>query len=177
MRWERLFADLDAQFDQEEREELLAEIADRTRRERATVHLIDRLAATSGPVCLTLPGERRVEGVPIEVGRDFCLLAADTRRLVRLAAVLQVRGLGAASVGPGEGASLRRFGLGFALRALARDRCVVVISDVAGRDQVGRLATVGADYVELAPEREPRAGDSRELIAVPFSAVAVVTAR
>ncbi len=177
MRWERLFDDLEAQFAQEERAELLAEIADRTRRERAGVHLVDRLAAATGPVSFLLPGERGIKGVVTDVGKDFCLVTGETRHLIRLAAALQVRGLGRGSVGPREGTAIRRFGLGYALRALARDRCTVLLSDVTGRDVVGRLGAVGADYVEVAPERE--SGSSRrphEVCIVPFSALAVVTA-
>ncbi len=176
MRWERLFGDLEAQFAQEERAELHAEIADRTRRERASVHLVDRLAATEGTVALILPGERCVRGVLTDVGKDFAVVAQDTRHLVHLAAVLQVRGLGRTAVGPREGAAIRRYGLGYALRELARDRCRVLLSDVTGRDVVGRLGAVGADWVELAPERDGSRGH-QEVCIVPFSAIAVVTVR
>lgn len=176
MRWERLFGDLEAQFAQEERAELQAEIADRTRRERASVYLVDRLAATEGPVVLILPGERSIRGELTDIGKDFAVVEQGTRHLVHLVAVLQVRGLGRTSVGPREGAAIRRFGLGYALRALARDRCTVLLSDVTGRDVVGRLGAVGADWVELAPERDGSRGQ-QEMCIVPFSAIAVVTAR
>ncbi len=48
MRWEGLFDDLDAQWEAEERRGRDAEVADRTRRERAGVTLHARLAAHRG---------------------------------------------------------------------------------------------------------------------------------
>ena len=50
MRWDDLFADLGAQWDAESRRELDAEVADRTRRERASVGLYERLAAAGDDV-------------------------------------------------------------------------------------------------------------------------------
>ena len=47
MRWERLFGDLEGQWEAEARRDLDQEVADRTRRERATVGLFERLAAES----------------------------------------------------------------------------------------------------------------------------------
>ncbi len=48
MSWEDLFADLEAQFEALQRRDRDAEIADRTRRERAAVDLISRLAGHRG---------------------------------------------------------------------------------------------------------------------------------
>ena len=48
MRWERLFEELDARFDAEASLERDAEIADRTRRERAQIPLYSRLLANVG---------------------------------------------------------------------------------------------------------------------------------
>ena len=48
MRWERLFADLEAQLEGELRRDLDAEVADRTRRELAQVDLGARLSAQVG---------------------------------------------------------------------------------------------------------------------------------
>ena len=58
MRWERLFEELDARFDAEATLERDAEIADRTRRERAQIALYSRLLANvgRGPISLRLPG-------------------------------------------------------------------------------------------------------------------------
>ncbi len=63
MRWERLFEDLDAQWEAEARRELDEEVSDRTRRERAGVELAERLVATRGHVVAVrlLTGES-VEG-------------------------------------------------------------------------------------------------------------------
>ena len=61
MRWERLFDDLEAQAAAEADLELAAEVADRTRRERAVLGLHERLA-----------GMRRVGAISAEVAG--CLL-------------------------------------------------------------------------------------------------------
>ncbi len=177
MRWDRLFDDLEGQLAQEQRGELEAEIADRTRRERAMVHVLDRLAASQGEIAVVLRGERRLAGMVSDVGRDFLIVAERVRHLVPLAAVLEVIGLTDRAVGPGAAAALRRFGLGYALRGLARDRAVVVLSDVTGRALSGRIGVVGADYLELTPgERGQQRGvDRPSARVIPFAAVACVT--
>ena len=59
VRWERLFDDLEAQLRTEEARELAAEVADRTRRERALVGLHDQFAAAADRTVVEL----RVAGV------------------------------------------------------------------------------------------------------------------
>src|SRR5688500_11997252 len=123
MRWDRLFADLEGQLAAGERRELDDEVAERTRRERALVPLDERLAAAVGtPVVLGLLGSVRVQGERADVGDGWLLLrsAAGRDLLVPGGVVTTVGGLGAGA-GSSTTHAARRFGLGYALRALSRD--------------------------------------------------------
>ena len=129
MRWEGLFADLEGQLAAEQRRELDDEVAERTRRERALVTLPARLAAAVGePVRISLPGGLQVDGDLHDLGEDWVLVRTtpDAHEvLVPLAAVVTLRSLGSQSA---PARTARRFGLGYALRALSRDRATVVVS-------------------------------------------------
>ena len=84
MRWDELFADLAAQLDDAAAAELAGEVADRTRREIATLTLVDRARAAVGhPVRVQLLGPEVVSGLLLEVGAQWVLLRDDgwTRRL------------------------------------------------------------------------------------------------
>ncbi len=185
VRWEGLFADLEGQLAAEERRELDSEVADRTRRERALVDLTARLGASTGsPLVLDLAGGRRIEGVLADHGDSWLLLdgapvvaAATKEVLVPLAHVVAVTGL-AAGAEPVRAA--RRFGLGYALRALARDRSTVALLLVGGGELVGTVDVVGADHLVLAehPGSEPRRpGNVRRVVTVPTSGLLAVESR
>ncbi|WP_392544912.1 hypothetical protein [Oryzobacter telluris] len=161
MRWERLFADLEGQLAAGERRELDDEVAERTRRERALVRLVDRLGAALGTgVTLGLLGGQRAEGEVADVGDDWLLVRTGGGRdlLVPVAVVASVQGWGSGS-GSGGPRPARRFGLGYALRALSRDRVTVAVGLVGGgAPLVGTIDAVGADHLDLAehPEGTPR---------------------
>lgn len=181
MRWERLFGDLEAQFAASDAVELDAEVADRTRREVARLRLVDRLDAAIGDsVDLTVAGAGAVSGVLRRVGPDWALLEAPSRpdALVRLAAVLTVRGLSVRAREPGsEGPVLSRLSLGYALRGIARDRAPVVVVRRDGATSTGTIDRVGADFVDLAehPLGEPRRPRHvTGTILLTFAAIAVV---
>lgn len=186
MRWEQLFADLEARWAAAEDADFAAEVADRTRSEAARIALVDRLRAGRGrPVRLQLLGGTVVEGVLETVGPDWILVtddaAAGTEALVVLAALGAVRGLGRTGADPGPtGASVSRLGLGHALRQVARDRLPVVVTLVDATAVVGTVDRVGADHLELT---EHPAGDlrrGRDVSAarlVPTSAIACVRRR
>jgi hypothetical protein len=177
MRWERLFSDLEGQWEAEARRDLDAEVADRTRRERATVGLYERFAAAVGaPVALRLVTGPALKGAVSDVGQDWLLLEDEQGRpaLVPLAAVASASGLGARA---SESAVGKRFALGYALRGLSRDRAVVAVLDLAGTLTTGTIDAVGADCFDLsehAPEdpRRPENITGRRL--VPFSAVVLL---
>lgn len=181
MRWERLFADLEAQLDAAEQADLDAEVADRTRREAARVRLADRLRAARGhPVGCHVLGAGTVAGAILGVGPDWVLLAEPPGResLVPLGVLLGVSGLGTAAAAPGrEGVVAARLGLGAALRGVARDRSPVAVTLVDGTTVSGTVDRVGADHFDLAQHAagEPRRrADVSGVRAVPVPALAVL---
>ncbi|NNH08505.1 hypothetical protein HLB10_15645 [Cellulomonas fimi] len=153
--------------------ELRADVAELTRAERATVHLVDRVrSAVGGPVTLRLAAGEPVRGVVLDAAPQWVLLDAGgvRRALVPTGAVVAVGGL-PAHAAPPAGTVERRLGLGHALRALARDRVVVRVRLASG-DVAGRVERVGADHVDLVEDGARAA--VRTCWSVPFAAVLVV---
>ncbi len=181
MRWQQLFADLEAQFDEAAAIELAAEVRDRTRRELAAVRLVDRLRPAVGQLlAIRVLGTGAVNGQLTAVGADWLLLAEVGGRetLLPVHAVLAISGLGAQSATPHtEGPVAAKLGFGYALRGIARDRSAVTLDLVDGSTLAGTLDRVGADFAELAehPAGEPRRRDSvRGVRTVPWPAIALV---
>lgn len=174
-RWARLFADLELTFAAEERRQRDSEVADRTRRERASVTLASRLSGHRGhPLQARLLGGLRVEGRVIDVGADWVALAAGASRsvLVPLAALATVTGL----TNRGD-FTPRRFGMGYALRAISRDRAPALVTDILGTGFQGTIDVVGKDFLDLAehPIDEARRGHNvRAVRTVPFACIASV---
>lgn len=168
MRWEMLFADLEARLAAAERSEVDAEIAERARDERAAVDLAARLAAARGAaVTLVLRGGSRVTGTVADAAGTWVLLEASASdALVPLAAVVAAEGLGhrAAPLGAVE----RRIGITSALRGLAQARAHVAVETEGGQWQ-GRIVAVAADHLDLDGFGGPRA--------VRLAALLVVRAR
>jgi hypothetical protein len=177
MRWERLFADLEAQLAAAEDADFSSEVADRSRRELALVQLADRMRASTGRTQVRLDGGESLYGVVAGSGADWVLLADDgAETLVPLAAVAWVRDLPMQSDGPGSPVT-GRLGLGHALRALARDRAETTVLLRTAERLTGTLDRVGADFVDLAehPLGEPRrAGAVTSTRTIPFSALAAL---
>lgn len=175
MRWESLFGDLEAQWEAEVRRDLDSEVADRTRRERATIGLYERLAAAIGsPVRLGLVSGGAVSGEVFDVGDGWVLVGGDGQRpaLVPFGALVMVGGLGERAAGSATG---KRFGFGYALRGLSRDRAVVALTDVAGGVTTGTIDAVGSDALDLSEHaadaaRRPENVTGRRV--VPFAAIA-----
>lgn len=182
MRWEGLFADLEGQLAAEERRELDDEVAERTRRERALVTVSDRLAAGLGSgVRLALGTGLRVQGELADLGDGWLLLrarASSRELLVPIAAIATVATLGQHAE---QARTARRFGLGYALRALSRDRATVAVSLFdGGAALVGTIDGVGADHLDLAehPEGVPRRRENVTAVTtVPFRALVLVESR
>jgi hypothetical protein len=180
MRWDRLFDDLQAQLDADGQRELDLEVTDRTRRERAQVGLHERFIAHSGQgVELRLATGVQVVGTVADAGLDWVLVhdRADRGSLVPFGAIVSVKGLGArAAVGPGL-VTAKRFGLGYALRGLSRDRSVVSLADIGGSVTTGTIDTVGADALDLSEHPADLARRSENIVSrwvIPFTAVVVV---
>ena len=158
MRWEGLFDDLDGQWAAEERRERDLEVADRTRAERARVALAERYAASrGGRIAVWMVTGTTLEGRLVDLGADWVLLrdAAGREVLVATAAVSGVSGL---SLRSDPAVTARRFTLGYALRALSRDRAPVVVTDTSGGRVTGTIDAVGQDWCEVSehPIDEPR---------------------
>lgn len=181
MRWERLFEDLEAQLAAEAGRERDAEVADRTRRERALLGLHERLTAAIGgpPVAVRISGAGLVSGKVSGVGPDWVLIGErpDRPALVSFAAMRGLTGLVGAEP---TGAVAKGFGLGAALRAVSRDRAAVEVVDVDGTTFPGTIDAVGHDAFDVAehPLDVPRR--SRHVLGirtVPFHALALVRRR
>jgi hypothetical protein len=181
MRWQALFADLEAQLDAAAAAELAGEVAERSRIEHGRVTTADRLAAAgSADLSVVLPGHDVLRGCLLDAGVDWLLLAEPGGReaLVPLSALLSVTGLSRAAVAPeADGPVGRALDLRWALRGLARGRTGVVLGLSDGSAVSGTLDRVGADHVELA---EHPAGEARRAPAVravrlvPLAALVVV---
>jgi hypothetical protein len=178
MRWENLFADLEAAFELGELRERDAEVADRTRRERALVTLQARLLANAEdrPVSIGL-GRGVLSGTIVDVGPDWLLVAEAPQRsvLVTIQALRHIAGLAPGAQEPTLVA--KRFTLGAALRAVSRDRATVEITDVDGRSVTGTIDVVGADHLEVAEHAADEPRRARNVVrtrVVPFTALATV---
>lgn len=188
VRWERLFEDLEAQLDAESARELDAEVADRTRRERALLGLQGRLvAACEARLTLELwvSGVGTVSGRVERVGADWLLVVTTDgsgETLVPFAAVRSLTGLAGAG-GARDGAAIglgSSLGLGSVLRAISRDRSTVEVVDTNGRVRSGTVDAVGADLLDLAehPVDLPRRREHVLAVhTVPFAALAAVRRR
>lgn len=185
MRWDRLFADLEARFDDLADEQAVAEQADRDRVATGAVTVAQRLGgALDRRIRVGVRGGREHEGFLRRVGRDFLLVEDAFGRdlLVVLDAVTSVSGL-TAGTAPEVPDRATRLDLRRALRSVARDRAVVAVStgqgpvDQEGSEIWGTIDRVGADFIEIAvhPVGEPRrAGLVRSVCLVPLRVVAVV---
>jgi hypothetical protein len=181
VRWQQLFADLQAQFEREEISAERAEAGSRARTEVGALTLADRLGGALGaPVVLTVRGAGQIAGALVEVGADWVLVADDLGRdvLVASAAIRAVGGLGRRTAAPVTPGPVRaRLDLRRALRGLSRDRATVQVVLDDGTALAGTVDRVGADYLELAEhaaDTPRRAEVVRGVRAVVLSAVAVV---
>jgi hypothetical protein len=189
VRWEQLFADLDARFEELADAELMAELPDRQRSASAALTVVQRCAGAIGAeLRIRVRSGRLHTGELRSVGADWVLLRppGGGEVLVALAAVTSIEGLRAATGAP-LGAVAGRFDLRLALRGIARDRSPVMLGVTgsaegqsgAGTDLSGTIDRVGADFVELAQHAmwEPRRADAvRSVLLVPLPAVDSVRA-
>lgn len=189
MRWEQLFSDLDARFDDLVDAEMMSELADRQRVAAGAVTMVQRIAGAVGrPVRVRTTAGIAVTGTLLRVGPDWLLLQEGPGRevLLALAAVTVVEGL-AAQTGPLLTGVQTRLDLRHALRGLARDRSPVAVVVNGGVGEPAGLSTeitgtidrLGADWLELAvhaPWEPRRAASVRSVVLVPVPAVVLVRA-
>ncbi|WP_375487756.1 hypothetical protein [uncultured Jatrophihabitans sp.] len=181
MRWDQLFADLEAQAAALDRADRAGQVDERTRGEVGALALLDRLRAAIGaPVRLQVAGGLAVAGTVHRVGPDWVLLDEEGGReaVVVSARLLRVRGLPRYSAVPGSlGVVESRLGLRHVLRGIARDRSSVRVHLVDGSVLDATIDRVGDDFVEVAahPAGEARRrSEVREIEAVPLAAITVV---
>jgi hypothetical protein len=181
MRWEDLFADLEAQLSAAEAAELAAEVADRTRYEVGRLRLVDRLLPALGAeLSLHVSGLGAVRGQLRDAGPDWLLLDQQgrTELLLPTTSVLALAGLGGPAEVPSSQADVaRRLDLRMALKGLVRSRSGVQIVLTDGAVLTGTLDRVGADHVDLAehaPGEARRPGAVRQVRLVPLTAVGAV---
>ena len=185
MRWNALFADLEAQLDAADQATLDAEVRDRTRREQSLIAVVDRLVPAVGQqLTVSVQGAGSTTGIVSSAGADWILLTGVTRvdseLLIRSAAIMGIIGLGPASQSLARSSAVgSRLDLRWALRGLVRNRAGVQITVIDGAILTGTLDHVGADYVELAehPAGEPRRPAAvRQTRVVPLTALALLRA-
>ena len=180
MRWEALFADLDAQLAAAGAVELADEVSDRSRREVARLHLADRARlAVGADLTAGVPGIGTVSGRLLRSGPGWWLLGAEGSEVVVCTdAIAWVSGLPALAADPDATPAVeRRLGLGYLLRGIARDRSAVSLVLRDGTTLHGTLDRVGADFVDLAehaPGEPRRAGSVRGARTVPFASLAAL---
>jgi len=174
MRWEQLIEELEAAVDADDRRELAGEVADRTRRELARQHLVDRSRAAVGcAVTIGVDGGETVRGRFARVGPDWLLLDDDAgaQLLVITAATMWMEGLPARAVDPAAVSVVdQRLGLSSVLRAAGRDRRVIQLRLRDGGDLRGMVSRVGADFVDVGAQPREAAAER----CVPFTAIATV---
>jgi hypothetical protein len=178
VRWDALFADLEAAAEGAQRLEYEAEVAEQARAEYASVHLVDRLRAHAGrPLVCQLVDGQRLEGVVLDVGPQWVLVQGIAGQvLIPVSAVAGVDGL-TRSVTLPDGEVGRRLGLGVVLRGLAVRRVPVRLDLCSGATVAGRVDRVGADHVDLAvyaPDDARRAASITGVRLVPFAALVSV---
>jgi hypothetical protein len=179
MRWDDLFADLEAQAQALLLAERDAEVADLTRLEASRLRLASRLRpAVGAAVRVRCLGGMALTGRLSAVGAGWLLLdeGAGREALLAAPAITSIAGLGRLS-GAAESALDAGLGIGHALRGVARDRSVLraCLTDSTVLD--GTLDRVGSDFVDFAVHAagEPRRReDVREVLVLPISALAVL---
>ncbi|NHU84481.1 hypothetical protein GWK18_02505 [Kocuria sp. JC486] len=181
MRWDDLFADMEAQLAAERYRGVEMEAAELTRAETAEALLEDRFGAHLGsPVRISLRGGRGLDGFVASAGAGWVVLEEQGHEtLVPLAAVDWIEGLGVRRQSPEH---RRRLGLPHAMRALATARAAVQLHLTSGPSVVleGTIDRAGRDHLDLAlhPSDEYRRRRSvRSIRTVPYGAVACVVAR
>ncbi|WP_136193432.1 Fis family transcriptional regulator [Actinomyces procaprae] len=147
MNWDNLLADLESRFDAERRADLAAEAAELAEAEIAGLHLADRLRGAVGrTVHLRTRGGTGVDGVVSRAEQTFVLL--DEGDGLQSLVPLQAIALASPLPGPAPATTGRRPSIQALLRQLARAGTQVRVVFAAG-EVTGRLARVGADYIDV----------------------------
>ena len=188
LRWQQLFTDLDAQFEELADAQMMAELADRERVAVGAVSMGQRFAgALNRQVKVRTTVGIAVAGTLRKVGADWMLMEESVGReaLLAMSAVTMVEGLSSASGPQINGVDLK-LDLRFVLRGLVRDRSPVAVVIRGGgeppsryTESTGTIDRIGADFLELAvhaPWEPRRAASVRSVALIPLVAVVLVRA-
>lgn len=181
MRWEALFADLQAQWEAESAADLDRDIAEAVRLEQSTLRLTDRLRGHR-EVSLTfrLRSDERVVMAPQLVGEDWIAgTESGVGIVLPTASIASVDGMERRAAAETSRAR-RGLGIGAVLRALSRDRASVTVLGLDGTLLAqGLTAGIGRDHLEVLPAyggEMPRLRDPQSVRTIPFSALGLVRA-
>jgi hypothetical protein len=184
VRWDSLFADLEAQAEALSAAERSAEVEDRTRFEIGRISVHDRLAAVlNSEIRLRCSGGLWIAGRLRRSHPEWLLVEQDGVRevLVLTTGIVSIAGLSRSATTPGQGSATEavqtvRSGLGvrYALRGVVRDRSSVRMHLTDGTVLAATLDRVGADFIDCATHAEGEArrwGEVREVLTVPITAL------
>ena len=179
MRWDDrlqgLFEDLEQQAEGLALSERDALVAEQRVAEYAEVDLAARLHGSVGArIGCEVVGVGRVEGELSRVGEGWILVETDRDEwLVRLPAVLAIRGLADRAITADLRRVTTRLGVASALRQVAEDRAEVLLHLVDRGTLRVLLGRVGADFLEVLEVVEVVEAASQRSV-LPFTAVAAV---
>jgi hypothetical protein len=178
---QRVFDELEAEFDAGLRREAEQEAVAAVRAELGSTVLWEQLARRIGGDAVVLAGTRTFRGATVASYPEFLVLRADdgSEHLIRYGPAVSVA-LPAEppTLRPTPGPATRRYQFSLALRELARRREPVRVELAGGTSCDGTIEAVGGDYLELA---EHDLGEARRRPAVRarrfigFAAVVAVT--
>jgi hypothetical protein len=155
-----------------------AEVAELGRAEYAQVELAARLHGSAGrKVGLVVAGAGRIAAKLVRIGPDWCLADDGAHEwLVRLPAVLRVRGLGDRAVDARHRSIGARLSFASVLRGVADEGAPVQVHLLEGDTMRAVVRRVGADFLEVVepPEDAWGGSGSADPEAVAFAAVAAV---
>ncbi|NUL48386.1 hypothetical protein F7P69_24710 [Cellulosimicrobium funkei] len=181
MRWDGLFADLEAQLAHGRWQDTETEAAELTRGERASIALADRLRGAIGaPLTVMLEDGQRLELTVSTVGASWLGGSDRTGSLVLNLDAVAVIDSPLSITTPESSPGRRNLGIGSLYRSLSRARAGVLVSGRDGRVLgEGTIDRVGLDHLDLAvhPRDEQRRGRNlRGLRVIPYGAIHLVRA-
>ncbi|GAB3565443.1 hypothetical protein [Spelaeicoccus albus] len=179
MRWEDLFADLEARWDSALRSETEAELPEVIRAERAQSTIDARLTGCVGRHVRIGAAGRALSGRLSRIGTGWTALqgADNCAIVINTRAIDYLDGLGLPQA-PGDPVT-SRLSFGHALRSIAKDRAAVRVV-LRTAEMTGTIDRVGADHVDLALhdlDQPRRSGRIRGVRTVPLAAIAFVAGR
>ncbi|WP_309080038.1 hypothetical protein [Zhihengliuella sp.] len=179
MRWESLFADLEAQLDGVTVHDRAAEVQEMVRIEKSQVMLSARLVAWIGQsIDVTTLGGQRFSGEVTHVGTGWVTLAAAPLEYLVLTSAVRSLVADGARVAPDSDLRQTKISLRMALRAVARDRAPVTIYALDGSAAAtGTLDYVGVDFLQIAAHSVGEYVSSSRVVArhvLPLSGIAAL---